>query len=135
MNKYIHRGDILSAVLLAFFLTWYNVLGTAQNSELTPLNIARLAMGFAMVAVLLEVVFALICYLRKQSLFGRRKSAFFSWKRTLPVSVLVSGGSTLFYYIYLSPPIASGTWALLFAGFILGTLLTMLYFYSLVEKK
>lgn len=135
MDRYIHRGDITFALLLAFFLTWYNVLGTAQRTGFTTLEVARLVVGFAMVAVLLETVFALICFLRKKPLFGRRKSAFFSWKRTLPVSVLVSGLSTVFYYVYLPSPLGHAATLLLAAGFVTGILLTMLYFYSLVERK
>lgn len=132
MDKYIHRGDIAFALLLAFYLTWYNVLGCVH--QLTGINIARLGLHFVTVFVLIEIVFGLVCYLRKRPLFGKAKSLFFSWKRIVPISVLVSGGSTLFYYCYLSSPIDSQTLLFLLIGFVAGTILTMLYFYSLVEK-
>ncbi len=135
MDKFIHRGDISFALLLAFFLTWYRVLDTAQSVGFTLLGIARLVMGFALVAVLLEIVFALVCYLRRKPLFGKKMSAFFSWKRIVPVSMLISGGGTVFYCLYLSSPFSPTTTATLIVGFIMGTLLTMLYFYSLVERK
>lgn len=135
MRAYIHRGDIHFALLLAFFLTWYRVLAIVEASILTPLNIARLAINFVAIATMLEVIFGLICYLRKKPLFGRAKSRFFSWKRTLPVSAVISAAGILFYYFELATPIAGQTiWALVI-GFAIGTILTMLYFYSLVEKK
>jgi hypothetical protein len=135
MDKYIHRGDIAFALLLAFFLTWYNVLRAAQSTGFTALGIARLAMGFALVAVLLEVVFALVCYLRQKPLFGKSKSQYFAWRKVLPISALISGCGTVFYYIYLPSPLGLATKVTLAVGFVAGMLLTMLYFYSLVEKK
>lgn len=135
MKQYIHRGDITFAMLLAFFLTWYNVLGVAQHGMLTGRNILRLVVSYITVAVLLEVVFALVYYLRKKPLFGNAKSLYFSWARTLPVSLIISACSSLFYYIYLPSPIQGLTLLLIAAGFVVSLVLTMLYLYSLVEKK
>ncbi len=134
MMKFVHRGDILFALLLAFFLCWYNVLNLIYLGHCSWLAVARLLMTYIFVAMMLEVMFALISYVRGHPLFGNHKMTFFSWRLVLPIALLFSAASTLFYFIslpVLTTPLTIG----LVTGFVLGTILTTLYFYSLVEKK
>lgn len=135
MKQYIHRGDIHFCLLLAFFLTWYRVLDTLQSATLSGIVIARLAMNFVAIAVMLEVIFALLCYLRGKSMFGKSTLPYFDWKRILPISMLITAGSQVFYYFHLPSPLAAPTMWGFVLGFVAGTLLTMLYFHSLVKRK
>ncbi len=132
MSKYIHRGDIAFALLLAFFLCW----GAALMMEpVSVLNVARLAWRLLLMAVLLEVVLALVAYLRGgKGLFGRKASMFFFWRKSLSISVVVSAAFTLFYAIYLPSAYVFEHWVRLAVMFVLGVGAGMVYLRSLVRK-
>ena len=98
------------------------------------LNVGRIVMRFALLAVMLAAVLALVAYLRGKPLFGRSKSMYFSWGRVVPVSVIVSGGYVLLNWLALPSPVAAKQWIALLALFVGGCIVMMLYFYSLVQK-
>ena len=98
------------------------------------LNVGRIAMRFALLAVMLAVVLMLVAYLRGKPLFGRSKSMYFSWGRVVPASVIVSGGYVLLNWLALPSPVAVRQWIALLVLFAGGCIVLMLYFYSLVQK-
>ena len=127
----ISKSDIYFALLLAYFLIWGAVLAMPDYSML---NVGRIAMRFALLAVMLAAVLALVAYLRGKPLFGRSKSMYFSWGRVVPASVIVSGGYVLLNWLALPSPVTAKQWIALLALFFGGCIVQMLYFYSLVQK-
>ncbi|MBQ7742489.1 MAG: hypothetical protein IJT90_06170 [Bacteroidaceae bacterium] len=128
---HLHKADCYFALLLAYFLIWGAVLAMPDYSLL---NVGRIVMRFALLAVMLAAVLALVAYLRGKPLFGRSKSMYFSWGRVVPVSVIVSGGYVLLNWLALPSPVAAKQWIALLALFVGGCIVMMLYFYSLVQK-
>lgn len=134
MKNFFHRADMTFALLLAFFLSWYNVLSIIQAGYISWLAIGRLLINFVFIFVLLEIMFALICYVRKKPLFGNTNLTFFSLRAVLPIAVFLSGASSLFYFLAI-PKLTVALGIGLAVGFVVGTILSVLYFYSLVEKR
>lgn len=133
MQKYIHRGDIAFALLLAFFLCW----GAALLVEpVSVLNLVRLVWRFLLVALLLEVVLALVACLRGgKGLFGRKASSFYFWQKAVGAGVVVSALFTAFYAIYLPAAYVCTHWLRLVVLFVLGVAAIMFYLRSLVKKE
>lgn len=133
MQKYIHRGDIAFALLLAFFLCW----GAALMMEpISLLNMVRLAWRFLLVAVLLEVVLALVAYLRGgKGLFGQKASMFFFWQKAIGAGIVLSALFAAFYAIYLPWAYVCAHWLRLVVLGVLGVAAVMLYLRSLVRKQ
>lgn len=133
MLKFIHRGDIAFALLLAFFLCW----GAALLMEpVSVLNVVRLAWRFLLVALLLEMVLALVAYLRGgKGLFGRKASSFYFWQKAVGAGVVVSVLFTAFYAIYLPTAYVCAHWLRLAVLFVLGVAAIMFYLRSLVRKE
>lgn len=133
MSKYFHRGDMVFSLLLSFFLCWGRAL---QMVPVSVLNVLRLLSLVLVVAVLLEIVLALVAYLRGgKGLFGRRASVFFFWRRSAMVSVSVSAFFTLFYAIFPPSGVVETPWLRLAVLFVLGVVAGMLYLRSLVKRN
>lgn len=131
MKQYLDKGDACFALLLAVFLNWYESM---HITEYTWTLAGRLAGNMVYLFVMLEVALVALHYLRGKPLFGRAKSQYFEWSRTLPLSILISGGYALFYYFYLPSPLAEAQVMTLIVGAVLATCALMLYFYSLVKR-
>ena len=102
---------------------------------LTWPNVGHLVIRYVLLALMLEAVFFLVAYLRKKTLFGHAKSAYYSWGSVVPVSVIVSAGYAMVRLLTLPSPVtAFQRWALA-ALFVAGCLALMLYFYGLVQKS
>lgn len=130
MKQYLNKGDACFALLLAVFLNWYEAM---HITEYTWVLAGRLAGNMVYLFVMLEVALMALCYLRGKPLFGRAKSQYFEWRRTLPLSILISGGYALFYYFYLDE-LSRDQVMTLIVGAVLATCALMLYFYSLVKR-
>ena len=125
------KNDLYFALLLAFFLEWGEVL---MMPGLTWPNVGHVALRYALLALMLEAVFFLVAYLRKKTLFGHAKSAYYSWGRVVPVSVIVSACYALVRLLTLPSPVTAFQWWALAVLFVAGCLALMLYFYGLVQK-
>lgn len=133
MKKVFHKADAYFALLLAFFFGWYSVLNMVYVDAVNWLNIGRAAMTFLFIFIMMEVMFVLISFVRGKALMGNARSQYFSWQRVLPIALFMSGANTLFELQFVWPPSRAIVVTMLL-GFVIGTGLTMLYFYTLVDK-
>lgn len=132
MLSYIRKADLRFSLLLAYFLIWGNALAMPM---LSWSNVGRVAVNWLFVALLLEIVLVLVGILRGKPLFGRAKSVYLSWRRVLPVSIIVSGLYALLSWFALSKPVAAlqvGILAVLAVG---GCIALILYMYGLVGRS
>lgn len=133
MDKHIHKGDVTFALVLAYFLCSYRFL-EADPTRFGWNQILMLLFWYGIIAVSLEVIFVLVSCLRQKPLFGKRKMAFFAWKRVLPIALIISGVSVACYYFMLPEPTTLQIYILI-GEFVVGVIALLLYFYSLVERK
>jgi len=133
MDKHIHKGDVIFALVLAYFLCSYRFL------EIDPATFGwaralQLVFWYGIIAASFEIIFVLVSCLRQKPLFGNRKMAFFAWKRVLPIAFVISGASVACYYFMLPEPTTLQIYILI-TEFVVGFLAIVLYFYSLVKRK
>ena len=131
MRTLIRKADIFLALMLGYFLIWGRVLAMPTFSWG---NVGRLVFSFLLLLLMLETVLVLLNYLRGKPTFGVSRSAFFSWRRALPVSVVVSALYALYHWLMLTTEVAyQKRWVLLVLT-LGGIIVLLLYFYSLVQK-
>ena len=126
----IYKGDYHFALTLAFFLSWGKALAMPQ---LTWHAVGRVLTHYAFIGCMLILLFALIASLRDKPLFGRAKSTYFSWGRVVPATLVLAAVYALFYILYL-PAFSNMQWWTLLVLFVIGWVVLILYFYSLVAK-
>ncbi|MCH5178965.1 MAG: hypothetical protein J1F13_04710 [Prevotellaceae bacterium] len=132
MLSHIRKADLRFSLLLAYFLIWRKALAMP---ELSWHNVGRVVGDMLFVALLLEIVLVLVGILRHKPLFGRAKSVYFSWRRVLPVSVVVSGLYALLSWITLPAPVGVLQLRILAVLAVGGCIALMLYMYGLVSRS
>lgn len=132
MLSHIRKADLRFSLLLSYFLSWGRALAMAS---LSWVNVGRLAVDMLFVALMLEIVLVLVGTLRSKPLIGRAKSAFFSWGRVVPLSVVVSGLYAGLSWLALPKPASALQLWILAVLFLGGSIALMLYMYGLVSRS
>lgn len=133
MDKYIHKGDIIFALVLGYFLCAYRFV-EIDIENFGWGDAVRLICWYGIIAVSLEVIFALVSCLRQKPLFGKRKMAFFAWKKVVPLAIIISAISVASCY-FTHDNLGTPQYYILAGEFVAGIAAVMLYFYSLVDRK
>lgn len=132
LEKYISRGDFFFSLVLAYFSAWFQAL------KITTFSLrvfGRIIFDYLTWVILFATLLALIEYLRKEPLFGKKILRFFPWQTALVISIVISLLVGVSYAFTGDTTLTTMRILTLVIGFMGSVASIMAYLYSLVEKK